>query len=270
LTASTESFHLAGSAFDAVADSYDAQFTASTIGRAQRSVVWKKAAEVFHDGDRVLELNCGTGEDALFLASLGVAVTACDASPRMIELARARKYNEAPTARIDFRVSWSERLDRLPPKLTFDGAFSNFSGLNCVKDLTAVARELHHRLNSGAQLLLCLSTRFCLWEMLHYGVRADFRRAFRRCGGSTVARIGGQSFDVYYPSLRSVLRCFGTQFRLRSVIGVGLAVPPSYMEEWARRHLSILRACESVDRLFSRWPLFRVLGDHMLLHLERV
>ena len=270
MTAVAENFHLAANAFDAVADSYDSSFTASTIGRAQRSVVWKKAEEVFRAGDRVLELNCGTGEDALFLASRGIVVTACDASPRMIELARARKCNEAPAARIDFHLLSSERLDRLPPEPRFDGVFSNFSGLNCVADLAGVAGELHHRLHAGAQLLLCLSTRFCLWEMLYYGVRADFRRAFRRCGGSSVAHMGGQSFDVYYPSLRSVLQCFGAQFRLRSLNAVGLAVPPSYMEEWARRHLSTLRACESVDRLLSRWPLFRVLGDHMLLHLERV
>src|ERR1700757_746700 len=112
--------HLAGSAFDAIAESYDSLFTMSMIGRTQRAAVWRKAQSVFRAGDRVLELNCGTGIDALFLASLGVKVTACDASPRMIEQAQTQKAMENPWAPVDFRVLCTEHLDELPPDLRFD------------------------------------------------------------------------------------------------------------------------------------------------------
>ena len=270
MTAVAEDLHLAGSAFDAIADSYDARFTGSMIGRAQRSVVWRKAETIFRAGDHVLEMNCGTGEDALFLASRGVVVTACDASPRMIELARARRNNEAPDAAIDFQLLCNEHLGRLSGRSQFQGAFSNFSGLNCVANLTEVAAQLHRLLDSGAQLLFCVSTRFCLCEMLFYAFRADFRNAFRRCGGSAMVRVGGQPLHIYYRSLRSLMRCFGPGVRLHSVSGVGVAIPPSYLEDWARSHPCTFRLCESVDRLICCWPLFRVLGDHMLLHMERV
>lgn len=270
MTLVAEGLHPAASAFDAIADSYDARFTTSTVGRAQRSVVWRKAETVFRAGDRVIELNCGTGEDALFLASRGIFVTACDASPQMIERARARKSKEAPLAPIDFRVLCNEQLDRLPPDLRFNGAFSNFSGLNCVVDLVAVARQLAKRLDAGAQLLLCLSTRFCLWEILYYASRADFRNAFRRCRGSAMVRMGGQPLTVYYPSVGSLMRSFGGEFRIHSVTGIGVTVPPSYLEDWARRHPSIFRLCQSVDRILSHCSFCGVLGDHMLLHMERV
>ncbi len=262
--------HLPGMAFDSIADSYDSLFTTSVIGRSQRAAVCRKAASVFRSGDRVLELNCGTGEDALFLAQKGVFVTACDASSRMIERARARKTMEAPTANVDFQVLRSEDLAELSSPLYFDGVFSNFSGLNCIADLMDIARLLSARLKIGAQLLLCLSSRFCVWEMLHYVSRGEFRKAFRRCGGFTQAQLGQYSLPVYYPTLRSVLRSFGLQFRLLSVTGIGIAVPPSYMEPWARKHSSIFRMCESVDRALCRCPGIRILGDHMLLHMERV
>lgn len=265
-----EGAHAAGSAFDLMADSYDALFTASKIGRSQRSVVWQKAAKVFRGGDRILELNCGTGEDALFLARQGVSVTAFDASARMVEQARARMTREAPSAHVTFDVFPTEELGQLPRSARFDGVFSNFSGLNCVADLATVARPLAEHLPSGAQLLLCLSTRFCLWEILHYIAAGDLRKAFRRCSGSSQAQLGGYLVPVFYPTLRSVLRSFGRGFRLRSVTGVGLAVPPSYMEGWARRNPSVFRLCEIIDRVLRRCPAVRVLGDHMLVHLERV
>ena len=70
----------AGRAFDALAERYDGMFTNSLIGRAQRDAVWSMAIRTFKCGDRILELNCGTGEDALFLAHHGITVLACDAS----------------------------------------------------------------------------------------------------------------------------------------------------------------------------------------------
>ncbi len=260
----------AASAFDRIAETYDSEFTTSMIGRSQREAVWRKATTVFRSASRILELNCGTGEDALFLARQGHVVTACDASWRMIELARERKSNEAPRAAINFVVLRSEHLHQLPQTEQFNAVFSNFSGLNCVADLSAVSRQLLERLDSGAPLLLCLSTRFCAWEMLHYLFRGNLRKAFRRCGGFANARVGDQRIPVFYPTLHSIRRSFGRSFRLRSVTGIGIFVPPSYMEQWARRHPSLFRFLEWLDSVLAYCPGLRVLGDHMLLQLERV
>ena len=262
--------HPAGSAFDAIAESYDSLFTTSMIGRSQRAAVWRKAETVFRAGDHVLELNCGTGADALFLASLGMTVTACDASPRMIEQAQRQMAADAPRALVDFRVLCSERLDELPSDQSFDGVFSNFSGLNCIPDLSKIWRLLAQRLHPGAQILICLSTRFCVWEILHYLGKRQFHKARRRWRGSVEATIGRNSFPVYYPTLRSLRQSLRPIFRLRSVTGIGITVPPSCLESWAHRCPSVLRFCDAIDRLICEWPGFRVLGDHMLLHLERV
>lgn len=261
---------IAGAAFDTIAESYDSIFTSTIIGRSQRSVVWAKAAEVFRAGDRVLELNCGTGEDALFLARRGVSVTACDASQGMIAHARARVDNEFPSAPIALHPLSTEQLGQLDSDELFDGVFSNFSGLNCVEDFPHAGRLISSRLKSGAQVLLCLSTRFCLWEILYYSFRANRHKAFRRCSGVTAANLSEYSFPVYYPTLRSLLQSLRPAFRLISVTGIGVTVPPSYMEDWARKNQGLMRFCETADRIVCRWPGLRVLGDHMLLHLERV
>lgn len=269
MTATISGSSVAGLAFDGLAERYDAMFTFSLVGRSQRDVVWKRAAATFRRGNHVLELNCGTGEDAIYLASLGVSVTACDASARMIDHARAKEIQESSEARVEFLHLSTERLAELQEHLDFDGVFSNFSGLNCIDDLGAIATELAERLRPGAPLLLCISTRFCLWEILHYLSKGNLRKALRRCRGLSYATVGQVTFPVYYPTLSSLCDSFAPGFELRSVTGIGITVPPSYLEPWMARHPRLLQLLERVDEIIRDWPLARILGDHMLLHLEK-
>ncbi len=55
-----------------------------------RNLLWERYARLFRPGDAVLDVGCGTGIDALFLARSAVRVVGIDASPSMIAQARAR------------------------------------------------------------------------------------------------------------------------------------------------------------------------------------
>jgi ubiquinone/menaquinone biosynthesis C-methylase UbiE len=270
ISSSVDIPHETGRAFDCLAGEYDELFTRSIIGRAQRNVVWQKAAELFSQGNHVLELNCGTGEDAFYLARLGVSVTACDASEQMVRWARQRQQKEEQYAVVRFKIMPSEQITELQQETLFDGGFSNFSGLNCVTDLASVAEQLASCIKPGAPLLLCLSTRFCLWEIAYFALQGNLRKAFRRCGGQARVRLGDVSFPVQYPTVAQLRTIFSPSFQLRSYAGVGVFVPPSYLEAWARKHPRILNLLERVDRIASHWPVLRGIGDHVLLHFEKV
>jgi hypothetical protein len=75
--------------------------------------------------------------------------------------------------------------------------------------------------------------------------------------------------DVYYPTLNTLRSAFLPYFKLRSVRAIGLLVPPSYVESWIRKHSLLLRIFVRLDMFFSRLPLLRTRGDHMLLHFEK-
>ena len=80
-------------AFDSLAVEYDDTFTQSWIGRQQRFAVWR-FLEKHIQGKRektILELNCGTGEDACMLAKKGHHVLATDVSERMLEQTRLKQ-----------------------------------------------------------------------------------------------------------------------------------------------------------------------------------
>jgi hypothetical protein len=188
----------------------------------------------------------------------------------MIAVAQSRKAIEAPRACVDFRLLPTEQLNQLPRE-QFDGAFSDFGGLNCVEDLNTVAAELAKILKPGTPLVLCLANRLCVWEMLWYGLRGDRAKAFRRLRRDGIdASLGSACVHVWYPSARELARTFAPWFRLKSHKGIGVFVPPSYLEHWARRHTSSLRICEKIDGAIAEWSLLRGLGDHVLLHFERI
>lgn len=259
----------AATAFDRVASSYDELFTHTTIGRAQRKHVWSRLLAAFPPGSRILELNCGTGEDARFLARSGRSVVACDASPAMIAIARRRDQEEGGLANLEHFEIANEALGSLSVEKPFDGAFSNFSGLNCLADLKPVARNLAKLVRPGGPVLVCLWSRVCPAEVLWYLLHGQPKKAVRRFSGKATARLGEMTISVAYPTVREVRRFFSPWFRLSSRRAVGLFVPPSYVERWISEHQKLLARLEWLDRLCAEWPILRDAGDHMLLEFVR-
>jgi SAM-dependent methyltransferase len=185
----------------------------------------------------------------------------------MIELAR-QNVTAALVGRVDFRVLPTENLADLTSEAPFDGAFSNFSGLNCVEDLPAVARNLARLLKPGAPLLICIVGHFVPWEIAWFLAHGKPVRAFARVrDNGRLLESGG--VKIQRPSVQQMARLFAPHFELQSRRGVGIAVPPSYMEHWARRFPKVTRTLARADHWIDRLPLFRNLGDCVLLEFVR-
>jgi SAM-dependent methyltransferase len=259
--------------FDALAERYDETFTISKIGHAQRASVWKELEKTFHPGQRVLELGCGTGVDACFLAQQGVTVFACDASPQMIAVAqrRVRGMRGIGADSVRLHLLRAEEVIGLREQGPFEGAFSNFGVLNCVETLRPLATDLATLLRPGAPALLCLMGPCCAWEIAWYLAQGKPRKAFRRLrrAGVTARLTDQDTVRVHYPSVRSIARAFSPEFRLKSVKGIGVTVPPSYVEPWTARFPRWFELSVQVDALLGRCPGIRVLADHVLLEFER-
>lgn len=257
--------------FDAIAERYDETFTTSKIGKAQRASVWKELERVFRTGDHVLEIGCGTGVDACFLAERGVTVAACDSSPQMIAVASRRVKENGMDRSVHPRLLAAEDIASLQNGDSFDGAFSNFGALNCVQDLRQFATALAILLKPDATALLCWMGPCCLWEVAWYlaqGKASKATRRFRR-GWLTARLAEGATVRVHYPSPRFLARTFAPQFRLVSYKGIGVSVPPSYLEPWANRFPRLLNLSKQADSLLGRCPGIRGFADHILLEFRR-
>ena len=67
-------------------DSNAQSFVAGTID-VDMSSIQDAFLSLLHSGARILDLGCGTGRDSRYFLSRGFAVTACDGSARMCEVA---------------------------------------------------------------------------------------------------------------------------------------------------------------------------------------
>ena len=241
--------------FDRLAERYDALWTKSLVGRCQRQAVWSWLDFLIERGAEILDLGCGTGEDALHFEKLGARVFAIDASAQMVRFARA--------SGADARQLPLESLESLSGN--FDGATSNFGVLNCLRNLEPVARSLARLIRPGGFLAICVMGRCCAWEVSHFICRGQFRTAFRR-----FRRDGAPSslgIRVTYPSIRNLAEAFRPAFQLMRWTGIGLCIPPSYVGGLSRKQVTRLAR---IDRRLAHWPVLRALADHRLLLFKRL
>ena len=250
--------------FDSLAADYDSQFTDSPLGVLLRQAVHRRLDARFAPGDRVLEMACGTGEDAVHLGRRGVRVVATDASENMIDRASAK----VTAASLDDRIEtkWLAIEDLAALSGPFDGAFSNFGGLNCVADLAGLGRTLGDLVRPGGAVLLCVMGPFVPWEWAGFLLRAEFGKAFRRL------RRGGvewRGVTVRYPTPAALRRAFAPAFRPLRLSAVGALLPPTEWELWAARHPRMLAALARWERRLETAPPLAWLSDHYLLELER-
>jgi SAM-dependent methyltransferase len=255
-------------AFDELASGYDETFTSTVLGRRLRAAVWRRLDACFAPGGRVLELGCGTGEDAVYLAGRGVDVVALDRSAAMVEAARRKVERAALADRVRLLRLSIEEWCAAPEAAggRFDGALSDFGALNCVADLGGVARALSASVRSGGRAVLVVMGPFVPWEWAWFLARGRPRAAFRRLAPGGAAWRG---VTVRYPRIATVRRAFQPAFEARRVSALGAFLPPSYAGAWAARRPRLLARLERLERRFETWPPLPALSDHYLLELER-
>jgi ubiquinone/menaquinone biosynthesis C-methylase UbiE len=258
------------SAFDSVAENYDAAFTQTKIGRAQRKIVWHYLEKILSGKTnlKLLELNCGTGEDAVWFAKKGHTVLATDISEKMLQLTeqKALKHNfknRIQTKKIDFTNIEGANLEE-----KFDLIFSNFGGINCLafENFCKLPDSLSNLLNPSGRLIMVIMPTFCLWEMIYFTLKLNLKKAFRRSSTKRVrVNLYGEEIliDYYTPIL--VNKIFRKNFEQVMLKPVGFFIPPSYLERFFSTKHRTLEFIKRLESVVTNRSLLSNYSDHYLI-----
>ncbi len=256
-------------AFNNAAQNYDKEFTNTAIGRLQRNRVWNYLQRNINSTEypRVLELNCGTGEDAKWFASKGFKVVATDLSAQMIDAARAKN----PTG-VEFEVcSFSQISDRFLPG-SFDVVFSNFGGLNCIpeKEIKLLAEQISLLLRPNGRFIAVVMGDNCTMESLYFRRKKMYEQAKRRQNTNGVSTtIEGETFTTYYYNPDQFARMTSNVFNVKAQKAVGWTIPPSYTDPFFRTRPTLLKALTLIENTIGNMPTLAKKADHFLIDLVK-
>ena len=259
-----------GAPFDGVAASYDDTFTDTELGRYLRDQVWHRLDGLgLAAGSRILELGCGTGEDAARLAGQGHHVVATDASPRMLDVTTAKAARLGLSERVRcLRWDVSEAAPSELEEGSFDLVVSNFGALNCAPDRSALWAAVARLLRPGGRLAVVFMGPFCALEVVGFTLRGEWRSAVRRFRDGRPATIGDDTVHVWFPSIGRARRELRADFEGFEAYGIGTTVPPSHWAAFVARHPGWFSLARRLDPLFSA-TLGPWIADHYWLSAKR-
>ncbi len=256
-------------AFDSVAADYDGPLGNNELIQRMRHQVWKWMLTQFPRGSRLLELGCGTGMDAAYLAEQGYHILATDWSPNMVEKTRARAAHLHLENHITARHVGSHELEKLTGERV-DGVYSNFGPLNCVPDLTTTAQQCATLLAPGGNMVFTIIGRHCPWETLFYTLRGDRARAhIRKAPGIVPVGLNENTVWTRYYTPREFYAPFARHFTLTHYRALSLFLPPPYLVHLYKRFRPLFAPLGWADDVLGGLPLLREAGDHFLILLTR-
>jgi ubiquinone/menaquinone biosynthesis C-methylase UbiE len=256
--------------FDHIAASYDNSFTNTPVGKAQRDLVYaslKVAVPNFNELN-VLEINCGTGEDAAYFARQGANIVATDISMEMIETAKQKHGHQDA---LTFSVLDINDLDTFLSEKRFDLIFSNFGGLNCLtnQEIEKFLNEVSNKLNPKGKLCMVIMPEKCAWETLYFAAKLRFGKAFRRGKSFGVAaNVEGKNVMTYYYSPKRI-QSLASQFKTIQLNPIGLFVPPSYLDPFFTKRPKKLEKLLKKDLKRVKNHKFSSISDHYFICLEK-
>jgi len=257
-------------AFDLAASAYDEEFTNTPIGKLQRERVhFFLTRSLSGQPLRILEINCGSGEDAVWMAKQGHQVVATDASPKMINQVRKKISENKLEAKISAAICDFDDLKEKFQSEKFDLIFSDFGGLNCVSgdELEKLSEDFAALLSGGGKFIAVIMGRKCWWERFYFSMKGKLPQAFRRNSKEMIeAKIGDATVPTWYYSPKEFQNLFLNEFEKIGVKPIGLFIPPSYLNPFFEKKKWLLSFLNLLEKMFS-FSFLSNSADHFLIEL---
>lgn len=251
--------------FDVAAQNYDSDFTHTEIGKLQRHLVYENLQKHLKNSATILEINCGTGEDAIWLANQNFEVTATDISEKMIAVAKVKTNLE----NLNFQVLDINNIHQESKK--YDIIFSNFGGLNCLNqsELQTFFKSASEIISEKGKISLVIMPKNTIWEQFYFLMKFDFKNAFRRKKEVAYANVNGEKVATYYYNPKEIVHLCQANFEILEVKPIGFFIPPSYLEPFFKNKKMLLKGLAFLENRIKNWSFLSKYADHYIITLQK-
>ncbi|MEO6304025.1 MAG: class I SAM-dependent methyltransferase [Bacteroidia bacterium] len=256
-------------AFSAQSSKFDSITTSNPMEVIYRNIVREHVLEYTKVGQSMLELNCGTGLDAVFFAENKLHVHATDNSEGMLEQLKQKVQNFKLEDHISFQKCSFNEISAVNSEKKFDHVFSNFGGLNCADDLSLVIKQLDDKIKKDGIAHFVMIAPICFWEWMAV-FKGRFNYAFRRLRKKGArSHVEGHYFITYYYSASYIKKAFGQNYEVVKSRSLGCFMPPTFKETFPAKWPKLFSVLKNIELTVNTlWPFNRV-GDLYIISLKK-
>lgn len=217
----------------------------------------------------ILEINCGSGLDAIYFVNQGHKVLATDVATGMLQEVRLKiKKNQLDGKLTCEKLAFSEI--RKFERDQFNGVFSNFGGLNCIDNnaLNQVIHDLGKIIKPGGIITLVIMPKitFYEWFRIFKGDKSAFRRLRK---GGVLATVEGEKVKTYYHSSRELRKLLIKDFKDIQIENIFTFGPAGSSYDFPLKRPTLFKFLNKIDNICSNSSIFRGFGDYYIVSAKR-
>jgi ubiquinone/menaquinone biosynthesis C-methylase UbiE len=262
-----------GVPFDHLASISDSLMSRTITGQLQRKYVWKYIESVIPqlNGYEMLEINTGSGEDAILFSEQDFNMIATDISAETLRITLEKPDHFLMANNISSHYLDFDNLNTTLFDKKFDLVFSNFDSLNNTspESLQALFRKLPQILNPGGRFIGVVMPRFCAWESFYFMLTFNFRRAFKRMTSKAViSTVRDLDHKTWFYSPSQLKRWSKEKFKIVNIQPIGIALPPVTLDHFFRFKKTLLNNLNFLEKKLEHVSFLANFSDHFVIDLQ--
>ena len=252
--------------FSSIYEEYETLSKENQCDIYRRNNIRKHVESFLNPEDTILEINAGSGIDAVYFAKKGHPVLATDLADNagiyIINKIKAEGLKNLEFLNCDFTNLKSIENRK------FNHIFSNYGGLNCTENPEEVFSQFTDLLHPKGYVSLVIMPKYYPWEMATFlkGNKNAFRR-WKKNG--VVANVNNHLIPTFYYSPTEIKRAMGTDFKMVSTKNIGTFYPSLHYSSF-QKYPKIMRFLMRFDSwINSKSIVPKGIGDYFIITFQK-
>lgn len=253
-------------AFSSIYEEYETLSQENYCDIYRRSIIRKHVETFLNPQDTILEINAGSGIDAVYFAKAGYNVLATDIADNAGIFINNKIKAEALN-NLEFQKCSFSNLKSIE-KRKFNHIFSNYGGLNCTNDLEEIFSQFNHLLHPKGFVSLVIMPKYYPWEMATFlkGNKNAFRR-WKKNG--VLANVNNHLIPTFYYSPKQIKKAMGTDFAAVSTKNIGTFYPSLHYKSF-QNYPKTMRFLMRLDSwINSKSIIPKGIGDYFIITFQK-